>query len=43
MEEARKVVYTGPSQLPNIPAIRGGPKPPKVSSDKSTKKSKDGK
>ena len=39
MEEASKVVYT--AQLPNIPAVRGGPKPPIVSSDKSTKKSKD--
>ena len=42
-EEASKVVYTGPSQLPNIPAVRGAPKPTKASSDKFTKKSKDGK
>ena len=42
-EEASKLVYTAPSLIPNIPAVRVGPKPAKASTDKSTKKSKDGK
>ena len=42
-KEVSKVVYTAPPKNPNMPPARASPKPARTSSDKSTRKSKEGK